>query len=577
MKKIIIIGLALLLWGCGNTAANHAGGLSAIYLNRGEHHNLSVKVFYPLRFAAVNEAEIEKVVLVKGNEDKAVEVTITNQTEIDKIAAYFKSVNLGEETAPIEAGNWIDVEITLKEKAPLYFRFSQYGVCTSTCLKADKFEELEALAADIKGNEKEVAGMPIYSDFMQIISWADVMPILPKPQYTNPGYEEDIIYDNQIRTDNLAYQVLEIANYISEDFNDITDIHDVDTLTAGLIKQSDKYICFEEKVGVCRNRINGDILYFPDEDRSEYQGMPYAYAIIHYNSVKNRGIQLFGDGYTLPDLNKDYMVSQSMQTYTHLPDKDLFLYNIPYEVMFPEMNAIGLLDQRVEGDLSIYTIAKIKTFYYRGIDMPYPQLEGKNGYIYRHNYEDSIIALIKQLQDHFETWEYVLRKEEDGYRLVSGRCLNRSDPSIPQVDMTKEAYYFDEQGLLKVNLASKDAALFNEWVVNQKDLGNSYKANINRGLLSIWISDNYNDAVVFDIETGKTLTTDEVIHYLNINTDKLESSIKAIPEYKEMIVNYNESKIGEFKTSRVFINSKGKPAYDFNYFGIILFEWEEVQ
>ena len=97
MKRLGIIGLVLLLWGCGSVRENEISqsnemSVSSIYLHQGELHNLSVKVFYPLRLTAVNEGEIEKAVLVKGNQDEAVEITVSDQAELDKIADYFKTI-----------------------------------------------------------------------------------------------------------------------------------------------------------------------------------------------------------------------------------------------------------------------------------------------------------------------------------------------------------------------------------------------------------------------------------------------------------------------------------------------------
>ena len=88
-----------------------------------------------------------------------------------------------------------------------------------------------------------------------------------------------------------------------------------------------------------------------------------------------------------------------------------------------------------------------------------------------------------------------------------------------------------------------------------------------------------NNAVVFDVADGKTLTTTELIQKLKVDPDRIVSAIKAMPEYSSYIVDLDDvsDKIGEFKTSKLFIISQGLLAYDFNYFGIILFEWGEVR
>lgn len=268
MKRLGIIGLVLLLWGCGSVRENEISqsnemSVSSIYLHQGELHNLSVKVFYPLRLTAVNEGEIEKAVLVKGNQDEAVEITVSDQAELDKIADYFKTIKIGEDITSLGPGTWYDFEITLKGKEPLYFRFNHIGLCTGQCVYTDQFAQLEALAANLKGEEKAVKGMPVDAYFTQVLSWTDVMPVIPNYYAASPKSEDSIIIDSWAEIKNPKHQLLRIANYIDENFESVADITDTKTLTAGLIQQAEKYDCFEEPENVCRNRENNDLLYFP--------------------------------------------------------------------------------------------------------------------------------------------------------------------------------------------------------------------------------------------------------------------------------------------------------------------------
>lgn len=584
MKRLGIIGLVLLLWGCGSVRENEISqsnemSVSSIYLHQGELHNLSVKVFYPLRLTAVNEGEIEKAVLVKGNQDEAVEITVSDQAELDKIADYFKTIKIGEDITSLGPGTWYDFEITLKGKEPLYFRFNHIGLCTGQCVYTDQFAQLEALAANLKGEEKAVKGMPVDAYFTQVLSWTDVMPVIPNYYAASPKSEDSIIIDSWAEIKNPKHQLLRIANYIDENFESVADITDTKTLTAGLIQQAEKYDCFEEPENVCRNRENNDLLYFPAGKPGSFNVHPDVYKAVPYSSVEQAGKEIFGDDYTLPDLDDGSLLYQSMQGYAHSAADKLFFYHLPYEYWLPVTQNLFIMDEQQPDNLSIFTFYKAASGYWRGEDMPLPQLQGKNGFIIKYSFEDSASDLINKYQDHFEAWEYVIMQEGDHYRLISGRCLNRSEPAAVQVDPEKPDYYFDEQGLLKINLASRDAAYFNEWVVNQKDQGNVYKVNVHDGLLSVWIEGVDNNAVVFDVADGKTLTTTELIQKLKVDPDRIVSAIKAMPEYSSYIVDLDDvsDKIGEFKTSKLFINSQGLLAYDFNYFGIILFEWGEVR
>lgn len=149
----------------------------------------------------------------------------------------------------------------------MYFRFNHIGLCTGQCVYTDQFAQLEALAADLKGEEKAVKGMPVDAYFTQVLSWTDVMPVIPNYYAASPNSEDSIIIDSWAEIKNPKYQLLRIANYIDEDFESVADITDTKTLTAGLIQQAEKYDCFEEPENVCRNRENNDLLYFPAGNR----------------------------------------------------------------------------------------------------------------------------------------------------------------------------------------------------------------------------------------------------------------------------------------------------------------------
>ena len=97
--------------------------------------------------------------------------------------------------------------------------------------------------------------------------------------------------------------------------------------------------------------------------------------------------------------------------------------------------------------------------------------------------------------------------------------------------------------------------------------------------MSIWISsDTFNRkfAVVFDLATGNTLTTLEVENKLGLNIDQLEKAYQSIPNYSYRVLQLENYETLSFNTTKFFINSKGKMAYDDGN-DIILFEWEEVR
>lgn len=576
MKKIGFIVLACLLFGCQKIEVNPIDKAqrlpSFLYEKQGEAHNLSVQVFYPLRVAAVNAGEMEKVVFVYGNQDMATEVTVSDSDELAKLAAYFESIQFTDKTTSIGPGTWVDLEVTLKGKDPLYFRFNQRSLCTGECVFFETDQDLISILDNIKGDEKDVSGMPVYPDFMRINTWADVAMVIPHAPYLN-SLDEKMVHDTWVRQNRRDYETLKLVNIINDEFDQVQDIPNNAALVAALVQQADKYSCYGEPQYVCRNQVN-DLLYIPKDPKSS-GATPWVYEVVSFHTVEKLGKTLLGETYQLPDLS-NFSFSQGLQSYFYNEEEQLFYYSLPYEYFFATIKHAYPIKEEIQGDLHTYTLLKYTSSFARLENEPKSTLVGKNGYTLLYDQESEIEDLLIQNQDHFEKWEYVLQEVGDQFRFVSGRYLNRTQLPIPVVEPDKEAYYLDEQGNLKVNLASYDAALLNEWVLNQKVLKQTYKANIHEGLLSVWLNDA--GAVVFDLATQQALSTKEVIAYLKIDEAKLNAAFREFVGAENAVINTMENtQTGELQTSRLFINSKGKLAYDQGYSSIILFEWEEAR
>lgn len=576
MKKIGFIVLACLLFGCQKIEVNPIDKAqrlpSFLYGKQGEAHNLNVQVFYPLRVAAVNAGEMEKVVFVYGNQDMATEVTVSDSDELAKLAAYFESIQFTDKTTSIGPGTWVDLEVTLKGKDPLYFRFNQRSLCTGECVFFETDQDLISILDNIKGDEKDVSGMPVYPDFMRINTWADVAMVIPHAPYLN-SLDEKMVHDTWVRQNRRDYETLKLVNIINDEFDQVQDIPNNAALVAALVQQADKYSCYGEPQYVCRNQVN-DLLYIPKDPKSS-GATPWVYEVVSFHTVEKLGKTLLGETYQLPDLS-NFSFSQGLQSYFYNEEEQLFYYSLPYEYFFATIKHAYPIKEEIQGDLHTYTLLKYTSSFARFENEPKSTLVGKNGYTLLYDQESEIEDLLIQNQDHFEKWEYVLQEVGDQFRFVSGRYLNRTQLPIPVVEPDKEAYYLDEQGNLKVNLASYDAALLNEWILNQKVLKQTYKANIHEGLLSVWLNDA--GAVVFDLATQQALSTKEVIAYLKIDEAKLNAAFREFVGAENAVINTMENtQTGELQTSRLFINSKGKLAYDQGYSSIILFEWEEAR
>lgn len=578
MKKIGLIVLACLLFGCQKREVNLnptdevQRQPSSLYGNQGEVYYNSVQVLYPQRVAAVNAGEMEKVVFVYGDQNMATEVTVSDADELAKLAAYFKSIQFTDRSTSIGPGVWVDFEIKLKGKDPLYFRFNELGLCTAECVFTETDQDLISILENIKGEQKDVSGMPVYPDFMEINTWADVAMVIPHESNVY-SLDEKMIHDTWVRQERADYETLKLVNLFNEEFDQVQDITNNEALVAALVQQADKYSCYGEPQYVCRNQVN-DLLYMPKDSNSK-GATPWVYEVVSFHTVEKLGKTLLGETYKLPDLS-DFSFYQGLQGYFYQEEEQLFYYSLPYEYNFATVKHAYPMKEEIQGDMHTYTLLKYISSFFIFEKYPQPLLVGKNGYTLFYNQESEIEDLLIQNQDHFEKWEYVLQEVGDQFRFVSGHCLNRSQLPIPVVDTDKEAYYMDEQGNLKVNLASYDAALFNEWVVNQKILNQTYKANIHDGLLSIWLNDA--GAIVFDLATQQALTTKEVISYLKLDEAKINTAFQELVGSDNAAINTDDNtQAGELKTSKLFINSKGKLAYDQGYSSIILFEWEEAR
>lgn len=576
MKKIMFSILACLLFGCQKAEVNpidEAQRLpSFLYGKQGEAHNLNVQVFYPLRVAAVNAGEMEKVVFVYGNQDMASEVTISDPDELAKFAAYFKSIQFTDKTTSLGPGTWIDLEVTLKGKEPLYFRFNQLALCTGECVFIETDQDLISILDNIKGEHKDVSGMPVYPDFMRINTWADIAMVIPHTSYQS-SLNENMIIDTWVRQNRADYETLKLVNFIDKEFDQGQEIPNNAALVAALVQQADKYSCYGEPQYVCRNQVN-DLLYMPKDSNSK-GATPWVYSVTSRHTVEKLGKTLFGEVYNLPDLN-DFGYYQGLQGYSYNDEEQLFYYTLPYEYFFATFKHAYPIKEEIQGDLHTYTLLKYTSSFARFENEPKSTLVGKNGYTIIYNQENEIEDILIQNQEYFEKWKYVLQEINGQFRFVSGHCLNRTQLPIPVVNPDKEAYYIDEHGDLKVNLASHDAALFNDWLLNQKILNQKYKANIHEGLLSIWLYDA--GVVVFDLATQQALTTKEVIDYLNIDEKKLNAAFSEFVGIEDVMINTAENtKVGDLPASSIFINSQGKLAYNQGYSSIILFEWEEAR
>ncbi|HAH94330.1 hypothetical protein [Dielma fastidiosa] len=583
MKKIGVIGLALLLWGCSSDVGENAHNettddniiaTSRIYQIEGRLTDLSVAEFYPLRLEAVKQGELEKVVLVEPAGDYGAEITVTDKQELDKIAAYFNGIELTKNEASLfPTGEYADFEITLKDREPLYFRIYANFFCSQfSCVEFNSNQSLNEMLSIIKGDYKKVNNIFIYESNTSVETWADRIAVAP---IAIDEEAPELIRDIWLNETDPMYNVLRLSYYINEDFDQLEDITDTQLLNAGLIQQTDKYDCFNGTTNVCGDLYSDNLLYFPDGMERIHNYIPDVYQIVPYNNVNQKGTNIFGNSYHLPSFEAGTIANQSYQVYINFPDKAYFTYHTPYEFYRHSEATAYVLDQTSSGDETVFTLAKAKEFY---LNQGYC-VEGLNGAVYKLNNRTSVFDTIQAHADDFEQWQYVLKQEGDDIRLLSGHRINEKVYQPWQVQPDKETYYVDDTGVLKVNLASADASIFNEWSENQQAFDYQFKANIHEHLLSIWVSSEAIDrkfAVVFDLESGKTLSSVEVLKKLNMNEDKLTKAYQAIPGYGSVPLQIENTETFSFNTTNFFINSKGKPAYNDGN-NLILFEWEEVR
>lgn len=585
MKKIIYSLFLCLLIGC--TQSNNGeikveqGKLvsSDIYKHPSSPTLLTSEEFYPLRLRAIQEGELEKAVFVRHVDESNVgkEVTVTDCDELMKLSEFFKGISLTGETrgyGPL--GKVTDFEVTIKGKTPIYLRISDEALISNgNCLLLHSEKKLYDTLDCIEGNTREVYAPNLDVAFVNNENWTDVKIV--EPPFDDGKDENRVVEALWKNYDDPLKNVLRLASFIDEEFDNWQDIEDQKQLVAGLIQQTPiRYNCFETPENVCKFRKN-EMLYFPNGKPTD----GFVYSLMPSKNVEQTGKRIFEENYRLPELEKGRLFSQNYQFYNWLADEHLFVYHLPYEVMFPELESMYILNEETVEDEIRAVLLKYRNEFRMSEKLGHPVsiLIGLDGYeiaLEDHEGED-VETILESNQEHFEQWEYVLRKTDTGYQMVSGKYYNDMH-FINEVDSSKDIIYRDQDNVPQVNLASEDAYHFNQWVKNQK-VPTKYKENIHEGLLTIWVKGNHNFAVVFDVETGKTLSQEEIIERLNIDKAKLIEALKKVDGYENVIEEYafeRTNPIDYFMTSNLFIDSKGNPALSI-YEDVILFDWGEVR
>ncbi len=549
---------------------------------------------YPLRLAAVQNGEYEQVIIVReksGGEGE--EITVRDETELAKIKTYFQSVSLTGERASIGPQTFIgDFAITLKGKEPIYLRIYDEALAyADTRYLINSAQPLYEMIDGLKGEVREVYAPDIIAPFVDNLVWTDVLPVevpLGETVNNNSALASDlIVLDSFGTSDDPLLNTLKIANYIHEEFQSWQEIEDKERLTAGIVQQSQGYDCSITDYineNVCIASKSNDKLYLPNGKPKLTRYIYGVYNLIPVQTVLEKGRQLFGEDYQLPTLETGEFAKGNLQFYDWLEEEQLFAYRMIGEVMMRPVNGMFILSRQEIGDEVSVIMMRFKEEprYDKNIEDFKKMVYGRDGYVIEmatdvdaDTFEERMISE----KNNFEQWKYTLKKTTDGYEIIEARRYNQYD-FIPELQEGKAEVYRDDANDVQINLATADAGHFNRWVKAQHLMPttSTYKENIHQNLLSVWVKGETSFAVVFDLATGKALSAEEVMAKLQINQAKLLKSIQEVEGFSHVTEEYLEwnNPIMDFKTTNIFIDSKGNPALYLNR-QLLLFSWEEVR
>ncbi len=566
---------------------------SEIYTQPMTGNALDASDYYSLRLAAVQNGEYEQVVIVRKNDSgEGEEITVRDETELAKIKTYFQSISLTGEKASIGPPALIgDFAITLKGKDPIYLRIYDEALASAnTRYPINSAQPLYEMIDGLNGEVRAVYAPNILASFVDNLVWTDVLPVevpLGETVNNNSALASDLIVSDSFGTsDDPLLNTLKIANYIHEEFQSWQEIEDKERLTAGIVQQSQGYDCSitdYNNENVCIASKSNDKLYLPNGKPKLTRYIYGVYNLIPVQTVLEKGRQLFGEDYQQPTLETGEFAKGNLQLYDWLEEEQLFAYRSTYNMWGPTYGMFILSRQEIGDEVSVIMMRfKEEPRYDKNIEDFKKMFYGRDGYVIEmatdvdaDTFEERMISA----KNNFEQWKYILKKTTDGYEIIEARRYNQYD-FIPELQEGKAEVYRDDANDVQINLATADAGHFNRWVKAQHLMptASTYKENIHQNLLSVWIKGETSFAVVFDLTTGKALSAEEVMAKLQINQANLLKSIQEVEGFSHVTEEYLEwdNPIMDFKTTNIFIDSKGNPALYLNG-QLLLFSWEEVR
>ncbi len=587
MKLKTILLTLLLISGCAQTPnENELTGpeISHIYTQTSAESGFAMNEFYPSRLVELQNHDYTQAVIVyvDKNQDPeaetAKEITLTDPTDLRKLADYFKSITqVGGQDTITPYKLLADFSITIQDKEPIPIRiYDEQFAAGHITLSYAADHSLSDLLAELSTEVKEVQIPSLTEPFVYQSTWADQQRIIPDEKVT-AVYESNFI-DDVWADRNTQSELLGISNYIHEDFDNWHEIQDTQSLVSGLIQRAEDYQCFETPNNVCIHESSHDLLYLPQGKPILREGFDY-FDLVPYEAAEAAGRSLFGEDFELPSVPNGKLVGQNLESYDYLADQELFAHHSPYDGMFLTTSSMYPLNWQVNDDEFIVTLAECTVSYTMGNDpespWPVPVVHGMNGWYQILDYDDPAYEAIDQQPEKFRQWEYTLTKTENGYKIERAHCLNREE-SIRSDE--GEVFQEDELGNLRVNLPSEDAALFNEWFVAGKGTYYKQKTNLYENMATVYLNGFRKLAVVFSLEDGHVMTMQEVIEAMGVNMEHLMRSLRTVDAYRyyrEDLTEWNFY-VNSLPTTPLFVDSNGNPALCVND-EVIVFDWGEVQ
>lgn len=429
MKKGILSLCGILLVGCSQTPMEVKEEpplqISTMFEKEGgwledtHPHNVINK-----RFERIFEHEWKniRVVMDQENNEKAIDFLIEEKEQIETLRHLLSNAKLTDEKAQIQQRMILEFHFDEFEAVPL--KITDQGVCYSEkdCLAFDQPISLYETLNEMEKEAIDVLPLTFDEATTNYHVWAQDW-VKDNSDDNEPIKDEQVIEANPFQHTTEAKEVLKLALYMKEDFDDYHEIKEWKELVVGLaLSQLHKgYSIYDGVVGPYYDR---SMIYF----KRESEGRWIDTVLVNEHLTEKAGKQIFGEDFVFPEIETGQLRGGLFGA-NYNAEQKLIEILVPYEAIYPGFDSARILREQDLGDVIEYELL----FYTPSYDLS--------------NFESPITSYINENGDQFDTIEgneenfrqaqIILQKTETGYQFVSFKTTNSIVP---------EEIHEDEEG-----------------------------------------------------------------------------------------------------------------------------------